>query len=163
MFLFDIRRRVDPPSPRTGAQPAAQEYRDAITADKLHERSQILANDSGPVLVFSGQRNRNRRAPHVRIRIGEEQQYHPEFVAVLDDGRGPLGPLNLIIEVTGEKKKEKAAKVMTARTLWVPAVNNHGAFGRWGFIEIDDPWDAKTFIRDYVDETNAKAGDKVHD
>jgi type III restriction enzyme len=94
---------------------------------------------------------------------GEEHQYHPDFVAVMDDGRGSLGPLNLIIEVTGEKKKEKAAKVMTARTLWVPAVNNHGAFGRWGFIEIDDPWDAKTFIRDYVDKTNAKAGDKVHD
>ena len=49
------------------------------------------------------------------------------------DRRRPrrLDPLNLIIEVTGEKKKEKAAKVVTARTLWVPAVNNHGAFGRW--------------------------------
>ena len=63
---------------------------------------------------------------------------------MLDDGRGSLDPLNLIIEVTGEKKKEKAAKVMTARTLWVPAVNNHGAFGRWGFIEISDPWDAQS-------------------
>ena len=46
---------------------------------------------------------------------GEEHQYQPDFVAVLDDGRGPLDLLNLIIEVTGEKKKEKAAKVMTAR------------------------------------------------
>jgi len=34
---------------------------------------------------------------------------------MLDDGRGSLDPLNLIIEVSGEKKKEKAAKVMTAR------------------------------------------------
>jgi len=41
-----------------------------------------------------------------------------------------------------EKKKDKAAKAATARTLWVPAVNNHGGFGRWAFIEIDDPWDA---------------------
>jgi type III restriction enzyme len=55
--------------------------------------------------------------------------------------------LNLLIEVTGEKKKDKAAKVATARTLWVPAVNNHGGFGRWAFIEIADPWDAENTIR----------------
>lgn len=78
---------------------------------------------------------------------GEEHQYLPDFIAVFDNGRGVIDPLNLIIEVTGEKKKEKAAKVMTARTLWVPAVNNHGAFGRWGFIEIADPWDAQSAIR----------------
>ena len=77
----------------------------------------------------------------------EEHEYHPDFIAMLDDGRGLLDALNLIVEVTGETKKEKAAKVMTARTLWVPAVNNHGAFGRWGFIEIADPWDAESTIR----------------
>jgi len=66
---------------------------------------------------------------------------------VFDDGRGLLDPLNLIIEVTGEKKKDKAAKVMTARTLWAPAVNNHGAFGRWAFIEIADPSNAENLIR----------------
>jgi type III restriction enzyme len=70
---------------------------------------------------------------------------------VLDDGRGALDPLNLIVEVTGEKKKEKAAKVMTARTLWVPAVNNHGAFGRWAFLEVTDPYDVLEPIRLFVD------------
>jgi type III restriction enzyme len=45
--------------------------------------------------------------------------------------------LDLILEVTGEKKKEKEAKVETARTLWVPAVNDERAFGRWAFLEID--------------------------
>ncbi len=55
--------------------------------------------------------------------------------------------LHLIVEVTGEKKKDKAAKVATARTLWVPAINNHGGFGRWAFIEVADPWDAKNIIR----------------
>jgi type III restriction enzyme len=29
----------------------------------------------------------------------------------------------------------------------VPAINNHGGFGRWAFLEIDDPWDAKNLIR----------------
>jgi type III restriction enzyme len=78
---------------------------------------------------------------------GEEPQYHPDFVVVLDDGHGLLDPLNLIIEVTGEKKKEKAAKVMTARALWIPAVNNHGAFGRWAFLEVTDPCEVLEPIR----------------
>jgi len=81
---------------------------------------------------------------------GEERQYHPDFTAVVDDGRGPDDPLNFIIEVTGEHKKDKVAKVATARTLWVPAVNNHGGFGRWAFIEIDDPWDAMNTIRQAI-------------
>ena len=61
--------------------------------------------------------------------------------------------LNLIIEVTGETKTDKAAKVETARTLWVPAVNNDGGFGRWEFIEIGDPWDAKDTIRAHLAAT----------
>jgi type III restriction enzyme len=78
---------------------------------------------------------------------GEQRQYTPDFIACIDDGHGRDDLLNLIIEVTGEKKKDKAAKVATARTLWAPAVNNHGAFGRWGFVEVDDPWDAARLIR----------------
>jgi type III restriction enzyme len=58
--------------------------------------------------------------------------------------------LNLILEVSGEPRKDKAAKVATARTLWVPAVNNHGGFGRWMFLEITDPWDAKNTIRAFL-------------
>jgi type III restriction enzyme len=78
---------------------------------------------------------------------GEEHNYVPDFIACLNDGRGPDDLLNLLIEVTGEKKKDKAQKVATARNQWVPAVNNHGAFGRWTFVEITDPWDAANTIR----------------
>jgi len=76
---------------------------------------------------------------------GEDKNYIPDFLVRVQDGAEE--PLNLIIEVTGEKKKDKAAKVSTARNLWVPAVNNHGGFGRWAFLEISDPWDAKNTIR----------------
>ena len=72
---------------------------------------------------------------------GEEWQYYPDFIA-------QIGDLNLIVEVSGEARKDKAAKVTTARTLWVPAVNNHGGFfGRWAFVEVTDPWDAQRTIR----------------
>ncbi len=85
---------------------------------------------------------------------GEAHNYIPDFIVRIRPPAGASGgsdgeedPLNLIIEVSGEPKPEKAAKVQTARTLWVPAVNNHGGFGRWAFLEISDPWDAKNTIR----------------
>jgi type III restriction enzyme len=78
---------------------------------------------------------------------GEEHKYTPDFIAVIDDGHGRDALLNLIIEVSGEAKKDKAAKVSTAKTLWVPAINNHGGFGHWEFVEVRDPWAAKAEIR----------------
>ncbi len=78
---------------------------------------------------------------------GEEKNYIPDFIACIDDGHGDDDLLNLIVEVSGEQRKDKMAKVAAARKLWVPAVNNHGGFGRWTFIEVDDPWDAQNVIR----------------
>jgi type III restriction enzyme len=78
---------------------------------------------------------------------GEEKNYYPDFLVRVQHGEDPL---NLILEVTGEKKKEKAAKVATARNLWIPAVNNHGGYGRWAFLEIADPWDAQNLIRAFL-------------
>jgi type III restriction enzyme len=90
---------------------------------------------------------------YVRIKVGftipytlngEEHGYLPDHIVRLTDGHGRDDPLNLILEVSGEARKDKAAKVATARNLWVPAINNHGGYGRWAFIEITDPWDART-------------------
>jgi type III restriction enzyme len=72
---------------------------------------------------------------------GVERQYNPDFIVRIDDDNGRDDPLNLIIEVTGERKKDKVAKTATTQTLWLPAVNNHGTFGRWDFLEILDPYD----------------------
>ena len=92
---------------------------------------------------------------------GEEKYYTPDFIVCIDDGHGPDDIFNLIVEVTGEKKKDKAAKVSTARRLWVPAINNHGGFGRWAFIEIADPWDAKNFIRGFLRQAPAESTKEV--
>ena len=66
--------------------------------------------------------------------------------------------LNVIVEVTGEARKDETAKMTTARTLWVSAVNNHGGFGRWAFVEVTDPWDAQRTIRAAVAQAMATAG-----
>ena len=60
-----------------------------------------------------------------------------DLLVKLDDGHGTADLLNLLLEVSGQKKREKDAKVQTAQTLWGPGVNNLGTFGRWAFLEID--------------------------
>lgn len=81
---------------------------------------------------------------------GEEKNYIPDFIVHVNDGHGDDDLLNLIVEVSGEQRKDKAAKVSTARSLWTPAINNVGGFGRWALIEISDPWDAKNSIRGHL-------------
>lgn len=88
---------------------------------------------------------------------GQPHNYIPDFIVCIDDGRGPDDLLNLIVECTGEQKRDKAAKVGTARTLWVPSVNNHGGYGRWAFLEIADPWNAQSLIRGYLNQLKNEA------
>jgi type III restriction enzyme len=78
----------------------------------------------------------------------EERNYYPDYIVRIKDSGDDY--LNLILEVSGEKKKDKEAKVATARTLWVPAVNNSGNYGRWAFLEINDPWNAMNAIREFL-------------
>jgi type III restriction enzyme len=100
---------------------------------------------------------------------GEEKNYEPDFIVRIPDLPSPAGgrgtptegglgegdPLNLIIEVTGQKKPDKEAKAATARTMWVPAVNNHGGFGRWAYLQDFDPWNAQNAIREFLSELGA--------
>jgi type III restriction enzyme len=76
---------------------------------------------------------------------GQSRNYQPDLLVRIEPAVSP--DTSLVIEVTGEQKKEKAAKVDAARTLWIPAINNHGRFGRWLFLEVTDPWDAESLIR----------------
>jgi len=86
------------------------------------------------------------------MRYPRDPSLDPQLVWKGKDEQDPADLLNLIVEVTGEKKKDKAAKVATPHSLWVPAINNHGGFGRWAFIEISDPWDAQKTIRAAVND-----------
>ncbi len=88
---------------------------------------------------------------------GDARQYVPDFIACIDDGNGPDDLLNLIVEVSGFPKKDKQRKVETAETFWIPAVNNHGGFGRWAFVEVTDPWDAARTIRGLLGNTEGMA------
>jgi type III restriction enzyme len=83
---------------------------------------------------------------------GEQRTYLPDFIVRYDDAYDE--PLNLVVEVSGGFRRDKAEKVATTKGLWMPAVNAHAGFGRWDFIEIRDPWDAKKAIRAHVVRSN---------
>lgn len=80
---------------------------------------------------------------------GLERRYYPDFITKM---RHPvLGDFQAIMEVTGQRELDKATKVDTARRLWLPAVNGEGGFGRWVFLEITDPHNAKNVIREALE------------
>ena len=83
---------------------------------------------------------------------GEAHEYIPDFILHMDDGHGPTNLLNLVLEVSGREKRDKKEKVATARSLWVPAVNALGKFGRWDFHETKEPWNVINELRDYLQQ-----------
>jgi type III restriction enzyme len=88
---------------------------------------------------------------------GEQHDYTPDFIVRVRDGRGEGDLLNLILEVSGQERKDKAVKVSTAKNLWIPAVNNLECYGRWAFLEITDPWNVIHTIKLFVQNTILKS------
>ena len=123
--------------------------------DSWEQKMAEALEDMPEVIRYVKNHNLNFTIPYTLN--GEEKNYIPDFIACIEDGHGPSDLLSLLVEVTGEKKKDKAAKVATARTLWVPAINNHGGYGRWGFIEVADPWDAQNLIRGFLRQAHAES------
>ena len=83
-------------------------------------------------------------------RNGAMHVYFPDYIVRIKRADGDI--INLIVEVTGEKDQKKVAKVKTATDLWVPAVNNHGGFGKWAMLEIRDIHETHKYIRDAVEK-----------
>ncbi|MDA3635410.1 MULTISPECIES: BPTD_3080 family restriction endonuclease [Rhodococcus] len=72
------------------------------------------------------------------VHKGKAAEYHPDFLVKLVERDGDPHTRTLIVEVSGGQKPAgpTLAKAETARNTWIPAVNNHGGLGRWGYVEI---------------------------
>ena len=68
----------------------------------------------------------------------EPHTYIPDFIVLVDDGRGEGDPLHLIVEIKGYRGEDAKVKKATMETYWVPGVNALGTFGRWAFAEFTD-------------------------
>jgi type III restriction enzyme len=71
------------------------------------------------------------------VHQGRTHAYVPDFLVRLRPREDGIAR-TLIIEVSGGQKSPgpTKAKADTARDQWCAAVNNHGGFGRWGYVEI---------------------------
>ena len=87
----------------------------------------------------------------VPYRFGaESRRYLPDFVVLVDDGRGADDPLRLVVEVKGYRGEDAKEKAATMQTWWVPAVNGLGTHGRWAFRELTSVYEIETDFGDAV-------------
>jgi type III restriction enzyme len=81
----------------------------------------------------------------VPYRFGSEsRKYRPDFIVLVDDGRGPEDLLHLIVEIKGYRGEDAIEKKGTMETYWVPGVNNLGTYGRWAFAEFTDIYEIES-------------------
>lgn len=75
----------------------------------------------------------------VPYRMGAEQRiYRPDFIVLIDDGRGDNDLLHLIVEIKGYRREDAKYKKETMDVYWIPGVNTLGTYGRWAFAEFRD-------------------------
>ncbi len=71
----------------------------------------------------------------------ETRTYLPDFIVLVDDGRGEDDLLHLVVEIKGYRREDAKEKKATMETYWVPGVNNLGQYGRWAFVEFTDVYE----------------------
>ncbi len=89
------------------------------------------------------------------VHKGRSHSYVPDFLVRLTKRDESDVDRTLIIEVSGSQKHAHSPgspeqKATTARDSWCVAVNNHGGFGHWGYIEMKDPNRFKVLIAEAI-------------
>lgn len=90
------------------------------------------------------------------VHEGRTHEYVPDFLVRLVTDPSDC-ERTLIIEVSGSRKSPgpTAAKAETARNQWCAAVNNWGEFGRWGYVEVRNPADARPLLDEAIENLYA--------
>ena len=99
----------------------------------------------------------------VPYRFGSQsRRYIPDFIVLVDDGRGDEDLLHLVVEIKGYRGEDAKEKAATMERYWVPGVNRLGTFGRWQFAEFTDVYLMETDFAEKVEEGFAElVGDVV--
>jgi type III restriction enzyme len=106
------------------------------------------------VLAYAKNHNLGLEVPY---RMGSEsRRYRPDFIVLVDDGRGPEDPLHLVVEIKGYRGEDAKEKKSTMQIYWVPGVNNLGTYGRWDFVELKDVWEIESDFRAKVEAAIAE-------
>ncbi len=86
------------------------------------------------------------------VHKGRTHSYVPDFLLRLVRAEGEDFDRTLIVEVSGGRKSPgpTAVKALTARDSWCAAVNNHGGFGRFGYVEVTAMVGVRTVLNDAI-------------
>ncbi|MFC1502480.1 BPTD_3080 family restriction endonuclease, partial [bacterium] len=94
----------------------------------------------------------------VPYRYGSEMRtYIPDFIVLIDDGRGDDDLLHLIVEIKGYRREDAKEKKTTMETYWIPGVNNSGQYGRWAFAEFTEIYEIESEFNNLISSVTAKA------
>ncbi len=88
----------------------------------------------------------------VPYRYGSEtRKYLPDFIVLVDDGRGENDLLHLIVEIKGYRREDAKEKKAAIETYWIPGVNNLKQYGRWAFAEFRDIYEIESDFKAKVE------------
>ena len=90
------------------------------------------------------------------VHKGRTHAYVPDFLLRLTPREGDV-QRTLIVEVSGGQKSPgpTTTKAATARDSWCAAVNNHGGFGRWGYLEVTTMAGVRETLAEAIDNLYA--------
>jgi len=92
----------------------------------------------------------------VPYRMGSEtKRYLPDFIVLVDDGRGDRDWLRLVVEIKGYRREDAKAKKETMDTYWVPGVNHLASHGRWAFAEFTDAYQVQSAFNEMIESAVA--------
>ncbi|MCZ2153047.1 MAG: DEAD/DEAH box helicase family protein [Bryobacterales bacterium] len=97
----------------------------------------------------------------IPYRYGSEtRRYLPDFIVMVDDGRGKRDGeedlLHLVVEIKGYRGEDAKDKKAAMETQWIPGVNHDGRFGRWAFAEFGDVYAIEEDFAERVEEEFAR-------
>lgn len=108
-----------------------------------------VAESHPKVIAYTKNHNLGFEVPY---RYGSEvRKYRPDFIVLVDDGRGPADPLRLIVEIKGYRREDAKEKKSTMESFWVPGVNHIGAYGRWAFAEFTEVFQIESDFKKKVE------------
>jgi type III restriction enzyme len=91
----------------------------------------------------------------VPYRIGRVvRHYSPDFLVRVDAEGGEI--INLVLETKGYRGLDAQLKADTMHTLWVPGVNNLGAYGHWAFAEFREVYAIQDEVGRLIDRLLTK-------
>jgi type III restriction enzyme len=145
---FVTRKAVlDPPPTRS---PLNHVVLDGIRGNSWEEGLAEILEWDGRVHSYVKNERLGFAIPYVHD--GRSHDYLPDFLVRLVTPPGEVDR-TLIVEVSGGRKSPgpAAAKATAARDQWCAAVNNWGAYGRWGYVEVRHPSQFRAALHDAVE------------